>query len=867
MNYNYNNLTGSVLLRADSHSQKTEIVTGDKKKSLINENQFWGSEEKEGLYYDYESSDNVLGYTVSCEGWNDYTDRPTEKMNINRTKEWISDKIINDKQKNLCVIQGYAGCGKTTFVHSILRKFSNQDEKLGYYNFYIGHVKNSIEDTFIPSSIMAKLISQITISLQTEDGMMIYKKFVGLFEQDLSYLSPILYRYVAPLFNNKNKASLYQMAKDIYNNRNASNIEQYIKKYRVQFYNSYDAKMGIIKYKENLLQDSGSFRNNSLELLLFIDYLWRCAVYLNRDDLIMDNQIIVYDNLDIIDNHYIVADFIDTLRSVLSNYMLFRNLQNISLPMFKAIIVVRKITYASISRFVEVGSNETNQRPSDVDFLDISNLYSPTNILKHKARVLKNDIDIYIPENAECRDSIIYFLDEVLRIPNEIFTSIKFAELLNHNIRACSNMMEQVIESVSYKEYFFDTSSFSTQMSDKCRSSIWIHIICKVLKSKKILESLGYNLSCSEKKNYPTTLSRLILTYLCNRRLGCMKGVRGFISSDVTFRDIVTALEKIPFSAFNRQDDWERDIVPVLEAQSSEVDSREHIVNFISKMLLRNDATEEMELWRRPIYYTRNAFLLSDISYIKKTLLNQINNFDKENSQITSFCITDEGYTFIERIATHFEFYSVRYNNQLTEPICCILDAANLANVIERVYNQVEQCAIKQIWLMKFYMEKNKVSKNVYLNEWFHPRTENFQPQLHIVRTIYDHISYLANYREYLYRVYKDDSKIFTPLNFCLIKWIGKYLELYRYYFYNELKNTDGEHNNIVWLDLKYLYWLVFKDEEKKGIDFISKKDDRIINLDRKKSVICRSNQNDILYSEEFKITDEKLLNESMLLK
>lgn len=865
MNYTYNSLTGSVLLRADSHSQKTEIETEDSTKSLINEKQFWGSKEKEGLYYDYDVPGNVFGYTVSCEGWNDYAERPTEKMSIQRTKEWIDDTILKSNQKQICVIQGYAGCGKTTFVHSILRRFFRQGNNLRYYNFYIGHVKNALEDVFISTSIMTKLISQITVSLQANDGMMIYEKFVELFEQDLSQLSPILDVHFAPIFYSKNDASLYELAKDIYNNRNMSDIDKYIKKYNVQIKNAYYAKASMVRVEREKVQSEQYLVKDTLEILLLIDYIWRCAVYLIRDYQIQCNQIIVYDNLDIIDNHRIVADFIDTIRSVLINYMEFRNSHKLDLPAFKVIIVVRKITYASISKFVEVGCNEMNQTPPDVDFLDISNFYIAPNILKHKAKILKRDIDAYIPKNAECRASVVYFLDEILKIPNELFFNIKLAELFNHNIRACTNMMEQVIQSVSYKEYFLDNSLIAVQRSDKCKESIWIHLICKILKKEKVLDSLGYNLSDSEKVNCPTTLSRLILTYLSNKRLGYIHNVQGFITTEVPLREITKALEKIPFGVFNRQSKWSEDIVPELEKNYKKENIHEQIVHNISKMLQRNDAIEEIELWRRPIYYTRNAFLLGDISLIKKNLLDQINNSNLEDSNITNFCITDEGYTFIERIATHFEFYSVRYNNQLAKPICCILDRNEMDGLIERVYSQVEKCAIKQVWLMDFYLKKQNVNKNLYLNEWFHPRTEHLQPQLHIVRTIYDHINYLSDYREYLFKVCKNNDKIFNPLNECLVKWVGKYLNLYRSYFYDRLKNTDGEYNNGVWLDLKYLYWIVFKDEKKRGVDFLVKRDSGILTMNRKRTAISRNKQDS--YDSQNRITDKDLLNNSMLIE
>ncbi len=846
MEYNYSNLTGVALLRADSHSQEIKINNGSDRKDLISETQFWGDDQNEGLYYDYESPTNNLGYAVSCEGWNDYTEKSTEKMSATATTAWVNDKILTSSNQSLCVIQGYAGCGKTTFVNSILRKIEKENIYLKYYNFYIGYVKNASENTFISSSIFSKLVEQIIKELCKDDGMNIYDEFTALFASDLSELSPILNKIFTPMFSKD--ALLYTYAQKIYDNKNAHNIEKFEKDFRVQISRAYDAKCN------NTLRKFGNKVENEdmLDILLFIDYLWRCSVYLVRNSTDDINQIVVYDNLDIIDNHYLVAKFIDTLRSVLGNYTKYKNSSEQHLPVFKVILTVRKITYASVSRFAEVGSNEMNQHVLDVEFLDISNLYVPYNIIKHKANILLENIDTYLPEDAECRESVEYFLTEILSIPNEMFTDIRFADLLNHNVRACINMMDQVINSTSYKKYL----NCGPHANASYRTSIWIHIICTILKTKKVWENLGYNLSSFNKRSSPTTLSRMILTYLSNRRTGCMKNIQGFTSSDISFKEIVETFEKIPFGEFDAQDSWEEKVAPSLEANHSLKDSRQTIVLNIAKMLQRNNSTEEIELWRRPLYYTHNAFPILDINIIQQTLLDQIQNFSNADKKITSFCITDEGYTFVEKIATHFEFYSVRYNNYTTKPICCIEDENELNELIERVYTEVKRCSIKQIWLMNFYMNKYHISKNNYIKLWFHPRTDNFEPQLHVVRTIYDHINYLNNYRNYLYELYGKNDEKFQPLNYCLVGWIGKYLDLYREYFFSQLNDTDGNYNNNVWLDLMYLYWLVSKDDKKIGKNFLPSKNSIIV-ISRA-SNISRSKQDE--YSPAFRISDDKLL-------
>lgn len=843
MSYTYSNLTGSVLLRADPNSQVTTINEEGNKKNLISEKLFWGDGQGSGLYFDYKSKKNSNGYTVPYEGWNDYSEKETERMDISKTVEWINKRILHYNGINLCVIQGYAGCGKTTFVKSILRNAVENGTHFSYYNFYIGHIKNSDETTFIPTSIQAKMVDQITISLKNDSGMEIYDKFMELCNLNISDFSSNLSTYFAPVLRSKSNASLYKYAQEIYNSRNNEDVEKHVTEYRVQFNNSFDSAMGKMRYNKNNFNN----KSNQLDILLCTDYLWRCAVSLVKKTPILLNQIVVYDNLDIIDDIKTTVDFIDTLRSVLSNYESFKSNQNkLDLPTFKAILTVRKITYASISRFNEVTIREMNQMPIDTDFLDISNLYSSSSVLKHKAKILINNLNEIIPNNAICRKDIELFLNELIKIPENVLSEIKFSELLNHNIRACANMIETMFSSYAYKQYFSNAHTLNVR-NNKCTSAIWIHIICNVLKNMKVWNSLGYNLSNTQNPYYPTTLSRMILTYLRNYRLGYMRDTLNITSSDVSFIEIIRTFEKLPFQSFNRNTSWEN-IASSLEKSYDIHETHKLIIRYISKMLQRNKSAEKVELWRRPIYFTRNSFELSSDEAIENALNDQL----VSNKNATYFCITDEGNTFVEKIATHFEFYSVRYNNCATKPLCCVHNKDELDNLIQQVYNQVKLCVVRQVWLMNYYVKKYQVTKNEYLNEWYHPRTDEFYPQLHIVRTIYDHIVYLNNYRDIICETNPDLDKI----NSCLVDWIGKYLELYRKYLYNILEDTDGKYNNEVWLDLKYLYWIVSRDKNKKGIN---PNDKKYVSIKRSTGF---SRKNQFEYSNEYRISDEELIKE-----
>ncbi len=813
MSYTYENLPASSFLRADPHAQKTSIKTSDGIRYLVNKDQFWGNDTNEGLYYDYNNDDNLTGYTYSQEGWNSYKNRPINQMKKEQTNSWIKKHIIQPHKKSLCVIQGYAGCGKTTFVYDLLNKALSTGSYSDYHDMYIGYNSNVNENNLIFTSILSNLIIKITNELKQKDGIRIYKTFINLFRIELSDLNPSLGEIEGAFYSESN-TSLYKCALDIYNNTDDKKTNELDVNFRVQFKTLFDTMVKRFHASQNNTIIDNSHNQIYMDILICIDLLWHCAVSIVRNNN-NTNHIIVYDNLDIIDNHKIVADFIDTLREIMRNYCAFKeNVYQLSeeeknaLPSFKIIITVRKITYGAISRFREVSNSERGQHAPDVDFLDVSNLYPPSNVLKHKSKMLLNNINDYIPDCLTVRPDIEYYLKEISEIPHDLFDEIKISELLNQNIRACSNLLEEVIGSSLYKEHLKLLNQYDLPAQKCCRTAIWICIICTILKENNVWNNLGYNLSSSKALYHPTTLSRMLLTYLSNHRDGYNRGDDRFKSYDVSLKEIVKTFSKIPFCVLPENYNWKKEIIPYMMNDVHEEDTIKLIVDMLSKMLQRNESVETLELWRRPIYYTRNTFPIVDISTTKEYLFNQIPDILNNKNNSTFFCITDEGSTLVEKIVTHFEFSSVRLNEEEAVPLCSVRDTKTIDLLVNRVFKHVNLCATKQIWLMDYYINNNSTNISVYLNELFHPRTEGFEAQLHIVRMIYDHIVYLNVCRENL----REQGQLTANLDACFLKWIGRYLKLYKNKLYDTLENTCSSYNNKVWLELKYLYYINYNN-------------------------------------------------------
>lgn len=370
-----------------------------------------------------------------------------------------------------------------------------------------------------------------------------------------------------------------------------------------------------------------------------------------------------------------------------------------------------------------------------------------------------------------------------------------------------------------------------------------------------------------------------------NQRRNYRRDAENYSTTEVSFKEIVQTFERFPFVEGNQVTS---SIVEKSANDYSVEKSREKIINALSNMLKRNtkldriNPNDEIELWRRPIYFTTNAFSLVDDmgnDNIYNELSHQISQFGTPNARITNFCLTDEGYTFIDKIATHFEFYSVRYNGNDAVPLCNLTEVDDVDKIVDRVFKKVERCVKNQKWLISFYIRQYgnmtldpnsqvldptsdcfgkdspdfKKCLNQYLGEKFHPRTESNRPQMHIVRTIYDHIRYLNDFRDSI--IFENVPNL-QELNICILRWIGEYLQLYRTNLYDLLDETIGSFNN-VYLDLKYLYWLIYSDTSSNHLPL---DDSRKRNLS-----IFRT---DNLYEgSTMKISKAELLNDPMLVR
>lgn len=258
--------------------------------------------------------------------------------------QWFKDNNNFSEALNclLFLVEGYAGCGKSTLVQHILYEIlGNLNYGYSYYNYDIGSYPDNSTDDKIDSvqlikySILHGLKKQILTICRTREGKTVFNKFLMLMDDEdaLAKLDATI----------KIKTSFGASRGFI------ASVEQLFNSERSSIDSAMTELEGVINAQLNML---------TTYQMLCVDYLWRLAQYLSKPREYRKYMYVCYDNLDSIMNIDVLCNFKDELvifRENLNEYIsqLNRNItlqdkiygENISrIESFVIFATYRKIT-------------------------------------------------------------------------------------------------------------------------------------------------------------------------------------------------------------------------------------------------------------------------------------------------------------------------------------------------------------------------------------------------------------------------------------------------------------------------------------------------------------------------------------------
>lgn len=836
-------------LKADSFSQCFRIRN---KKGEVNDlvtpDMFWGKLSEDGIYLDYTKINNrnikvtegISQKNGSQMLWNDLCD------------SWLQENVFQSNESKVFVFQGYAGCGKTTFVNHFLRK-----RKIDIDSFYIDIGKDWAypqEPYMFFNEVLIKFDEYMDdIISETKVREKIWDKFIELGKDlNIKELDLQLPNIIAKFIEIKKICEWSNLRVSIHGYLNEN------------FGNKRNHTIGSCTGKNNYVWHNYGQTQTIVALFMLLI----CAKFLvnNENNLSSAPYILAFDNLDVITDPALSAENVVTLWGVIHRFMsyksAFKNKTKKDLPNFSIFIMVRKVLYSHIISHLPDLEMQVNYNPYFVNVCDISNLYLSQDILEHRIaywtnNIRDNDIIYKLKHLGEvtaihAKTPLLGYDDsEEFEESYQIHNSINLDAFFNHNYRALSNVLAVFLDDDKYTKNFLTDFNLTSQSKEWQKVATLIFELSLLYKVNKVWNKMGFGCEDFNLIDYPTTLNRLILNYLyiskCGQALYSYSNNRSDIPIDdhVSLRDIIRIFENVKFISLDKNLNNEQ----INREYNSEnpLITKDLIIERLADMCARNtnifhsdaygyDADND-ELWRRPLYFIDGVKLFhTAASYDELKLYFEDAVKDGRDDQIF-FSITDEGFVLIYDIVANFEFYSARYCKSMkARPLHQAASTEELKNLIAPVYNAVKLCCERHNLFMEQYMNKYDINKNEYLNRFFHPRTKprfmdqnktgqkliefSFRPQLHIVRVIYSHVDYFNRVKNLFSKSNDNERKLMCR---CLTNWIENYLILYKKYFYHFLEFTVCNSDNNVY---RILYQQLCKqkknysdDKEQKNVD------------------------------------------------
>lgn len=662
---------------------------------------------------------------------------PYQKIKLS---EWQG--ILGNTDNSLVVfIEGYAGCGKSVFVQYLLKsQLKTFDYDNEYYNYDLGayflnsksnRIKDAIFESFLDQ--LATCVIQGKLDIIEKFKNILSSKYIG----DLDTSRQIFYKFSTTEIFDKAVNLLFE-------NRLIDNKE--------------DQNRIIGTFRITLEKQLASF---SIEQVLAVDYLFRIARYMiNPEQRIL---YVCYDNMDAIENFNDLLKFDKTIIAMRRNIDIFINDafadMEMEAPRFVILATYRKITASKmkISYRAERAEDFGNEDKDYVYYIDGSCFYHYEDFIKNR----RDYFSSYVRENNISAQSLMDRLNMAVGLSKIDFVKKRYSGLWNNNYRACSEIIKALIENYEKEiERCFILLEENVDGYDeetyayRGASSIFLNLICRTFLNRglwgrdhmALVPLSDFAPDESTPTSSLTTLSRLLLTYICNSKDD--QGINLPVSTAEIFDEF-----KDLFSA-------------------------DEICSCLEKMLLR----DHTYTWRRPIYYHCNA--IADNKNIFDSLKEQWNDYiiNNKDRQYSEFLPCECGRTYLEQIATDFEFFSVRYYDSTVESIYLLDDADKIKSILDDIQRAVEMCCRRMVVFCERYKKvKGIESNNEYVSCLIHPRTLHNNPQLHTERMIFSHIAYLDYCRLYFvskmpyYEKKKDANSLF-------LNAIEKYLEMYNEY-------------------------------------------------------------------------------------
>ncbi len=632
-------------------------------------------------------------------------------------KKKFLDMLHTPNGKNTFFIVGYQGCGKTTFIQSVVSEYKNNTEA---NVLLIDCDKNPKK---VKEQVKSIFCSELITSIDNIDD---YCGFINFFNNNLP---------VIKTFNNNIKLLEFF---EIINNLQV-NIELDETKKFIELHN-FISSLDFVD-------------------VLYLLFFWHLSLQYESEK--RSKLLFVIDNLDYIDDYNELVTFIEGIDAFtiefsdkFSQLKVYKNTNKRIgyIDKIKIFISMRETTRANLP-----SSHFSNAFNSIYISEDMSEWYDKSAIIEKRLKTLK-DFDKYNE-----LDTIIYDqIELILSIIKDDYTKRVIFPLFNNNYRSCITMLVRVVinNPIQVKSYKYLMSLNEPMFRHGARGILFKLIFDRFSlndgNEENCLKKIGV-LDLLNRANKEVSICRLLLSYLSNYTETKCSSARNSVSiKDIleTFQHVFKKDEvvKILWEMFNLRDtEWTHlisfnqieyyDKIKNNVIEINKLDPETTLLHYsCAGKIYIEYVTTHFEFYSVRIFKNLEAALFSDKSFI----------FDKETNTYKFFTIINKVYLQVKSCCDEL----IKFNKKL----CNQSKYGNPYKNSELYKDSHYVCQFKR--------------KNIYGEE------RRFK-QFHEDRIINSHIVYIDAFRIYVLNYCKlIDKNQKAKINERLTGYIKKYVDL-----------------------------------------------------------------------------------------
>lgn len=638
---------------------------------------------------------------------------------------------INGTELRLNILIGYSGCGKTTFMHYLLRE---KEYARFFFDMEIG-IDNRMADPILTK--IANELESIIMDDLINGGKIFLNLYTVFFSQNYSIF------HLVTTYIDLNR-TITKMLTAFFEDKQYDNILKNIEA------NNEKSKIDLSTLIHTYLNQMQPLQ--LLGLYVLLDITEEIEYYKNHGKL-NDNFgcVFCFDNLDNIDSIDKTKEFIKYTSEAWLEITTFFKLVNLNeygiygdilLKNYAIVLAMRETTYAKLTEhFSEISKRIIEEFP-------ISEIYSKKNIISKRMQFLEIN-------RSKISNTLYSDVDILNMLMNNSYIERNVFALFNNSYNtAVSTITLIASQNRDLLQEYKKISEMRNRRYYKGANGIVLRLLFDYFKRRKYFDEKYLNLlNFGNEEKYLFSPARLILTYINNcRDEVCLYDIFKYFEGILDVEDVADIIDKIYLLRFT---DWR------------------HLLTF-NKYPPKDDngLKSQLDLYYsgRPIAECRGEYAKLEITCAGRMYLNTMStNYEFFASRL--FGDTYKPLFSVDNLLMEKGKY--KFECQIAGVLkvvegCCIHMCQADKDICE-----------KKGWTAQDLYKSELTFENYQRDSTSNSRSEGVR-QFHTERIIFSHIGYINVYRQYVLNniLLKEQVKKIN-INKILVEFISQYLLLY----------------------------------------------------------------------------------------